>query len=53
MSTAEFYRLSQEAAGQLLDTLRSVIREWKSRAKAARLPASEISAVGAAFSQVA
>jgi hypothetical protein len=49
LNTAEFYRLSAQAAGQMLDSLRAVVREWQALAKTARLAASEIAAVETAF----
>jgi hypothetical protein len=49
LHTADFYRLSAESARGLLDELRTVTRERKKRAKALKLPSTELSAVEGAF----
>jgi serine/threonine-protein kinase HipA len=49
LSTAALYRLSASAARKHLDQLRTVTRQWKALAKAARLPSSEVSGVEGAF----
>lgn len=49
MSTAEYYRLSARDAQRILAELLTVTRSWRNRAKAARLPASEIVRIEPAF----
>jgi serine/threonine-protein kinase HipA len=49
LRTADFYRLTAESARGILDELRTVTREWKKRAKALKLSATEIAAVEEAF----
>ncbi len=49
LRTAEFYRVSGRDAQRMLDELRTATRSWKKRAKAARLPASEIASIESAF----
>jgi len=49
MSTAEYYRLSAEGAQRILAGLLPATRSWRKRAKAARLPASEIARMEPAF----
>lgn len=49
LKTAELYRLTQKAARHVLDEVHAVTREWKKRAKAARMGAAEIAAVEEAF----
>jgi serine/threonine-protein kinase HipA len=49
LSTAELYRLTRKAARRVLDDIHAVTREWKKRAKAARITAAETAAVEEAF----
>jgi len=49
LSTAEFYRLSARDAQRILVELLTVTRSWRKRARAARLPASEIARIEPAF----
>ncbi|MGH8251716.1 MAG: type II toxin-antitoxin system HipA family toxin [Steroidobacteraceae bacterium] len=49
MSTAEYYRSSARDAQRILAELLIVTRSWRKRAKAARLPASEIARIEPAF----
>lgn len=49
MGTAEFYRSTARDAQRILGELLTVVRSWKKRARAARLPASEIARIEPAF----
>jgi serine/threonine-protein kinase HipA len=53
LRTAQFYRLTQRAARRALDEVHAATREWKKRARAARIGAGEIAAVEEAFSLLA
>ena len=49
LKTAQLYRLTERAAQRVLDQVLGVTRDWRRRARAARLAASEIAGVEAAF----